>query len=112
MEIKKVNDCKKNNTNEVITLLQSFNTLKNKKRLKIINEKEELIYELIKSSLETLNEREYDVIINTYIDNIDNNFNYGIQYNLRLSRSTYYRVKESALNKISDFLPDTLFDVS
>lgn len=96
----------------IIELLKEYSLLKKKSKLDILNDGESERYRLLTSALLLLNEREQEVIRLTYIDNEDDLFDYIVQDKLRLSARTYYRIKDSAINKIYNFLPNSLFNAS
>lgn len=110
--IEKANiECSVDKRKVVINLLKNYTTLKKKYTLGLLSEKDKNVYELLTNSILLLNRREQEVIRLTYIENEDDVFDYVIQDQLRLSARTYYRIKENAINKIFNFLPNSLFDL-
>lgn len=99
---------------EVISLLQKYSLLKLKKEQMGINlDKDEFeFYNLLTKSLNLLTDLEYQVLLSTYIDNEEEKRDYVILNELCLSRRSYYRFKDSGLQKLYNIIPRTLFSVS
>lgn len=99
---------------EVISLLQKYSLLKLKKERfgTSLESEEEDFYNLITKSLNILTELEHQVLTTTYIDNEEEKRDYVILNELCLSRRSYYRIKDSGLQKLYNIIPHTLFSVS